>query len=153
MATELRTSMPSSQSTSENRTSGLGQQVSSSLLNLEDVCGIKTPSIICIIQTIKAIQRRMKETDCIDLPYIQVYDKLGQEFIDFQDKHPTIFTKVIRGEDLGLIAAILVYRDKVERGLMTEDQLSEMLVKKYVSPKLQAQIIAEQQKGAVSTDA
>lgn len=95
----------------------------------------------------------MKETDCIDLPYIQVYDKLGQEFIDFQDKHPTIFTKVIRGEDLGLIAAILVYRDKVERGLMTEDQLSEMLVKKYVSPKLQAQIIAEQQKGAVSTDA
>lgn len=119
-------------------------------MTLEDVCGIKTPSIICIMQTIKAIQRRMKEADVVDLAYIQVYDKLGQEFTDFQDRHPTIFTKVIRGEDLGLIAAILVYRDKVERGLMTEDQLSEMLVKKYVSPELQAKIIAEQQKGALN---
>lgn len=97
---------------------------------------ITTPSVLYIMKTIKAIQNRMKDPDIVGLEYIQVYDKLGKEFNDFFEKHITIFTKVIRGENLNIVASALYYKDKVEKGLMTEAQLSELLAKKYLPTHL-----------------
>lgn len=101
-----------------------------------DLMNITTPSVIQIMKTIKAIQNRMKDPDIIGLEYIRVYEKLGEEFNDFFDNHTIIFTKVIKGEDLNTVASVLYYRDKVERGLITEDQLSELLAKRYLPAHL-----------------
>ena len=97
---------------------------------------IKTPNVIYVMKTIKAIQTRMKDPDVVDLPYIRVYDKLGKEFSEFFDSHTKIFTTVIRGENLNTITAVLYYKDKVARGLMTEEQLMEILMNKFLPPDL-----------------
>lgn len=100
---------------------------------------IQSPDIIYIMKTIKAIQARMKDSDLSTLPYIRVYDTLSNEFTYFSDTYTKIFTMVIRGENLNTVTAVLYYRDKVARGLMTEEQLMELLKKKYLSPELQEQ--------------
>jgi hypothetical protein len=105
----------------------------------EELRNITTPSVIQIMKTIKAIQNRMKDPDVAGLEYIRVYDKLGKEFDAFFDKHTTIFTKVIRGENLNTIASVLYYKDKVQRGLITETQLSDLLAKKYLPSHLKAE--------------
>jgi len=102
----------------------------------DELKNITTPTVIEIMRTIKAIQTRMKDPDIVKLEYIHVYDTLGKEFSDFSDKHTTIFTKVIRGENLNTIASVLYYKDKVERGLITEEQLSELLAKRYLPSHL-----------------
>lgn len=102
----------------------------------EELKNIVSPNVYYIIKTIKTIQNRMKDPDVSGLEYIQVYDKLGKEFSDFFDKYTAIFTKVIRGENLNTIASVLYYKDKVERGLITESQLSELLAKKYLPTHL-----------------
>ncbi|XWV26244.1 hypothetical protein QJ857_gp0832 [Tupanvirus soda lake] len=101
-----------------------------------ELCDITTPSVIYIMKTIKSIQKRMKDPDVVNLEYIRVYDKLGKEFPEFFDKYTAIFTKVIRGENLNTVASVLYYKDKVERGLMTEQQLSDMLAKKFLPSHL-----------------
>ena len=98
---------------------------------------ITSPNVVYIMRTIKAIQKRMKDPDIVNLEYIRVYDALGKEFLDFFDNNTAIFTKVIRGENLNTIASVLYYKDKVDRGLMTEEQVSNMLMKKFLPPKLQ----------------
>lgn len=100
---------------------------------------IKSPNVLNVMRTIKAIQKRMKDPDVTNLEYIYVYDKLGKEFSDFFEKHNVIFTKVIRGENLNTIASVLYYKDKVDRGLMTESQISDMLAKKYLPANLKAE--------------
>lgn len=97
---------------------------------------ITSPKILYIMKTIKAIQKRMKDYDNLGLQYIELYDKLGKEFIQFFDDYTTIFTKVIRGEKLNLIASVLYYKDKVDKGLITEAQLGDMLSKKYMPAHL-----------------
>jgi phenylalanine-4-hydroxylase len=97
---------------------------------------IRSPNVLYIMRTIKAIQNRMKDPDISGLEYIRVYDTLGKEFPEFFDKYTHIFTKVIRGENLNTVASVLYYKDKVERGLMTEAQLSDMLANKFLPSHL-----------------
>ena len=97
---------------------------------------ITSPNVVYIMRTIKAIQKRMKDPDIVNLEYIRVYDALGKEFLDFFDNNTAIFTKVIRGENLNTIASVLYYKDKVDRGLMTEEQVSNMLMKKFLPAHL-----------------
>ena len=97
---------------------------------------ISTPSVIYIMKSIKTIQKRMKDPDMAGLEYVRVYDTLAREFAEFSDKYTFIFTKVVRGENLNTLASILFYKDQVERGLITEEQLSELLAKKYLPAHL-----------------
>lgn len=101
-----------------------------------DLLDIKSKKVIEILKTIKQIQKRMKDPEIQKLEYIEVYDLLSKEFEEFCDNNTTIFTKVVRGEDLNLIASILYYKDKVERGIITEAELSEILAKKYLPANL-----------------
>ena len=105
----------------------------------EELLRITSPKILCIMKTIKSIQNRMKDVDNANLQYIEIYDKLGKEFSDFADSYTTIFTKVIRGENLNLIASVLYYRDKMEQGLITEAELGDMLSKKYMPANLKTE--------------
>lgn len=97
---------------------------------------ITTPEVIYIMKTIKQIQKRMKDPDIINLEYIMVYSQLSKEFNDFFNKYTSIFVKVIRGEDLRTVATILYYKDKVAKGLLTEEELSNMLAEKFLPPDL-----------------
>jgi hypothetical protein len=106
------------------------------IISNDELRDIKSPSVLYIMKTIKIIQKRMKDPDIANLEYIRVYDTLGKEFPEFFDKYTSIFTKVIRGENLNTIASVLYYKDKVDRALMTEEQLSDMLAKKILPPSL-----------------
>lgn len=97
---------------------------------------IKSPIILNLLETIKKIQKRMKDPDVKDLEYIHVYDKLGKEFDDFFNQNTSIFVKVIKGEDLKIISSVLYYKDQVLRGLLTEDLLSDKLATMYLPPEL-----------------
>lgn len=97
---------------------------------------IKSPSVIAIFKTIKAIQKRLNDPDITNLGYSSVYNILGEEFKDFSDKHTTIFTKVVRGENLNTVVSVLFYKDKVERGLITEEELSNILATKFLPEHL-----------------
>ncbi|AGF85309.1 hypothetical protein QJ854_gp473 [Moumouvirus goulette] len=103
-----------------------------------DKFGITDPRVIEIMKTIKLIQKRMKDPDLINLEYIMVYDILGKEFLYFSDRYTEIFTKVIRGEKMDIIASILHYMDKIYKGNMTESELSEMLANKFLPANLKA---------------
>ena len=104
-----------------------------------DLKEITTPSVIYIMKTIKQIQKRMKDPDVANLEYILVYDKLSKEFEQFFDRYTGIYIKVIRGENLTTVASALYYKDKVDRGLMNQDELSDMLAKKYLPAELKAE--------------
>lgn len=101
----------------------------------KELSDIHSPEIIHIMKTIKAIQRRMKDPDISKLPYIHAYDTLAKEFSYFSDRYTQIFTMVVRGSNLNTLTAALYYKDKVMRGLMTEEQLSTMLKEKYLTPE------------------
>lgn len=104
----------------------------------EQLCSIKSPEIIDIMRTIKLIQKRMKDPDMVNQEYIRVYDKLGKEFDSFFTRYTGIFVKVIRGENLNTLASVLYYRDQQLRGFITEQELSEKLAQKYLTPDQKA---------------
>ena len=101
-----------------------------------DLNEITSPNVLSILRTIKQIQTRMKDPDIAKLEYIRVYDVLGREFDDFFNTYTSIFVKVIRGENLSTLASVLYYKDKVERNLMTEEELSDMLAKRFLPTHL-----------------
>lgn len=105
----------------------------------KDLQEITTPSVIYIMKTIKQIQKRLKDPEIASMEYIRVYDALSQEFSEFFDKYTGIFIKVIRGENLSTVASALYYKDKVDRGLITQEKLSDMLASKYLPADLKAQ--------------
>lgn len=105
----------------------------------QDLREIKHPEIIEIMRTIKKIQNRMKDPDVKDLEYIRVYDKLGKEFDDFFTRNTGIFVRVIRGENLATLASVLYYRDKVLRGLMTQEEIADKLANKFLPAHLKAE--------------
>jgi hypothetical protein len=102
----------------------------------EELREIKTPRIIAIMKTIKAIQKRMKDPDLVKEDFITVITKLGEEFQDFADRYGLIFTKVVRGENLDMVASVLYYQDQVALGLITEEKLSDMLAEQYLPKHL-----------------
>lgn len=107
-------------------------------VNNDDLMGITSPEVINIMQNIKAIQKRMKESDVRNLQYAEAYDKLSHEFNTFFERYTGIFIKVIRGENLNTLASVLYYRDQVLRGLMSEEDLSDKLASTYLPANLKA---------------
>lgn len=107
--------------------------------------GIMSPSVLYIIKTIKAIQKRMKDPDLVNSEYIRVYNQLSDEFSDFIEKYGyiNIFTKVIKGDDLSNLCCILFYKDKVQKGEMTEAELSELVFKKFMPEGIQKEVSKE----------
>jgi len=97
--------------------------------------GIQSPKVLNTIRTIKAIQKRMKDPDVCNLEYVRVYDKLSREFNSFFESKTSIFIKVIRGESMAVLASALYYQDKVERGLITEEEVANMLSAKFMTPE------------------
>jgi hypothetical protein len=108
-------------------------QVDLSVTN-EQISSITTPEVRHILTTIKQIQKRMRDPDVAPLEYIRVYDKLGKEFDDFFTRYTGIFVKVVKGDDLSVLASALYYKDQVARGLVQESELADLLAKKYFSP-------------------
>lgn len=102
----------------------------------EQLKSIISPEIKWIIITIKHIQKRMKDPDLRNLEYIKVYDLLSKEFNSFFERYTGIFVRVIKGEDLKILASVLYYKDQVERGLITEAELSDKLATKYLPKHL-----------------
>ena len=100
---------------------------------------ITTPEIKLIMITIKQIQQRMKEPDIRNLEYIRVYDQLSKEFTTFFDRYTGIFVRVIKGENLQILASVLYYKDQVARGLISEEELSDKLATKYLPQHLKAE--------------
>ena len=97
---------------------------------------ITSPEVLSIISTIKAIQKRMKDDDIKTLEYIRAYDKLSYEFNSFFERYTNIFVKIIRGDDLKILASTLYYKDQIYKGLITEEQVSRMLADKYLPANL-----------------
>lgn len=102
----------------------------------EELFGIKTPYIIEMIKTIKQIQKRMSDPDLVDLEYPRVYDTLSREFDNFFNDYTSIFIKVTRGEDLSILASNFYYKDRVERGLVSEAKIADLLAGKYLKGDL-----------------
>lgn len=97
------------------------------------ISNILSPNSMSILKNIKNIQSRMKDNDMLHKDYIYVYGTLAHEFSDFADKYTSIFTKVIRGENLHTVAAALYYKDKINRGEIDEESLSKLLADKYLN--------------------
>lgn len=107
-----------------------------------DKLDIQSARVLNTLRTIKAIQKRMKDPDVCNLEYVRVYDKLSREFNDFFESKTSIFIKIIRGESLNTLAAALYYQDQVERGLITEEEVANMLAARYMTPEQRADAAA-----------
>ena len=94
---------------------------------------IKSPDILDILQQVKRTQLRLLDDDIKSLGYFEKYDKLAREFNEFSDSYTQIFTMVVKEDKdaLKLLASALYYRDKCNRGLLTESQLTDKLMDYY----------------------
>lgn len=104
---------------------------------------ITSPEIIYILKCIKAIQKRLHDDDVKHLDYITVYDKLSKEFDDFFLRYTKVYVSVLKNENMKTLVSCLYYRDKVLRGLMSEQQLSDFLATKYIPENLKQEADAK----------
>lgn len=105
----------------------------------EQLLSISTPEVLYIMKMIKKIQTRMKDPEFINVEHIRVYDQLGREFDNFFNMYTGIFVKVVKGENLDIIASALYYKDQVAKGLITEEHLADKVATKYLPEKLKAE--------------
>lgn len=107
-----------------------------------DLNRITSPSVKNIILTMKKIQARMKEPDVVNLSYMDRYTLMTIEFTQFAERYGTIFSKLVGGGDgdLELIAQILYYKDKEEKGIISEDKIFKMVEETYLSDKIKTMI-------------
>lgn len=94
---------------------------------------ISSPDVLYIITNIKLIQQRMKDPEIVNMEYIRIYDTLSREFDDFFMKYTGIFARVTKGESLNVLASALYYKNKIEKGDMTESALSDKLASIYLT--------------------
>lgn len=104
----------------------------------EQLSSIGSPNLIYIMKTIKQIQKRLKDPEIASMEYIRIYDQLGREFDHFFNRYTGIFIKVINGEDLSILAAVLYYRDQVNQGKISEKELADKLANKYMTSEMKA---------------
>lgn len=105
------------------------------LMNI-NVQEITTPNIIQIMKDIKKIQARVKEPENFCLDYAYLHNKMADEFPKFLQEHPTIFVKVLRGDDLSIVAAVLYYKDKIAKGELTEEEFADRLATRFLPSQL-----------------
>lgn len=104
----------------------------------EQLLSVKSPEVIYILQTIKKIQQRMKDPEILQMEFIRRYDKLSYEFNEFFERYTGIFARVVKGENLDVLASVLYQRDQVLRGIITEEELSNKLAEKYLTKEQKA---------------
>src|SRR5690606_3132909 len=104
----------------------------------EQISSIKSPEVVYILQTIKKIQQRMKDPEILQMEFIRRYDKLSYEFNEFFERYTGIFARVVKGENLDVLASVLYQRDQVLRGIITEEELSNKLAEKYLTKEQKA---------------
>ena len=104
----------------------------------EQLLSVKSPEVIYILQTIKKIQQRMKDPEILQMEFIRRYDKLSYEFNEFFERYTGIFARVVKGENLDVLASVLYQRDQVLRGIITEGELSNKLAEKYLTKEQKA---------------
>lgn len=105
----------------------------------EELCGI-TPSILHIIKTIKQIQERKRDPAISKLEFTEMYSILSEEFSDFADQYTTIFSTVIRGERLDMVARSLYYKDQLLRGLITEEEIADKIAATVIPLNLRTDV-------------
>ena len=105
----------------------------------EQISSIKSPEVVYILQTIKKIQQRMKDPEILQMEFIRRYDKLSYEFNEFFERYTGIFARVVKGENLDVLASVLYQRDQVLRGIITEEELSNKLAEKYLTKEQKAE--------------
>jgi len=101
-----------------------------------ELLNIKSPELVFVIQTIKSMQRRMKEPDLIVEEYAVVHNTLADEFPEFFEKHPTIFVKTIRNESMDIIASTLFHKEQINLGLLTEEEFADKLATQFLPKNL-----------------
>lgn len=106
--------------------------------SVSDMASIESPQMKVVVTTIKEIQKRLKDSDIKNLEFSRAYDILSNEFNDFFLKYTSIFIKVIRGEDLATVAAVIFYKDKVLSGKLSETDVMNMTMAKFLPENLQA---------------
>jgi len=94
-----------------------------------------------IIHAIGKIRKRAKEPEMIEMKtfnkalYQTVFEK---EYPEFSEDYPTLFRKVIMGEDLSMLAQMLYMMEKINSNKIDKDAgeriVGETLAKKYVYP-------------------
>lgn len=97
---------------------------------------IESPEIVYILKSIKSIQNRLADDDIKGLEYIVVYDKLSKEFDYFFTTYTKLYVSVLKNENMNTIVSCLYYKDKVLRGIIREEDLSNFLAAKYIPESL-----------------
>lgn len=92
-------------------------------------------SVTSIISNIKHIKHLMNQPEYSKLSFGQLHLKLVKipRVGEFQMNNSTIFNMVISKRDLTTIASILYYKNKVDSGVMTSEELASKVSQKYVS--------------------
>lgn len=91
-----------------------------------------TPEMKNVLTTIKLIQQQMSLPENINLSYAQLYHKMDMAFPEFGEKYASIFTNVIKGTKLDVIAGTMYFNSLVEHGEMTEEDFGKILAKVYL---------------------
>jgi predicted unusual protein kinase regulating ubiquinone biosynthesis (AarF/ABC1/UbiB family) len=111
---------------------------------------ILTPSIRHLFDTVRAIRKRLLDPKLSSLSFPEIYQKLSDEFPSFSSEQPRMFVRLVettkpettpeeRQKIFDRITSILYYRDKVMRGLMTEEEVADIVAGKFLTPELKAE--------------
>lgn len=105
-------------------------------MSVPDQLSFLIPSVLEKLVVIKNIQSVMKEPSMIHKSFAETYQRLSEQFEDFANQYPLIFTKVVRGDDLSTLAGSLYYEHCVETGTITSEALAQNLFDHYASDEL-----------------
>ena len=100
----------------------------------------KLPDTEKLLDDIAMIRVRCEELEEDKLNNVVIYrKKLDEEFREFADRYPTLFKKVISGEDLSRLAEMIYYIEKIRSKKTTfeaaEEELGKNMAKDYIKPK------------------
>lgn len=111
---------------------------------------IISPSVKFLYDTVRAIRKRIEEPGIRTLTFPEIYQKMSEEFPTFADQQPRMFVRLIETTKpetseaqkktiIDNIVSVLYYRDRVVRGLMTEEEVADIVAGKYLTPELKAE--------------
>jgi hypothetical protein len=124
---------------------GLGSQGPGYVYDPEG--GEGPPNFPDVPQLLDDVYKILKHIDNPDLKALKIADKqayqdlVEKDFPDFSFRYYNLFIKLLSGDDITPLLAMLVAIEKVKSGELTMEEaekgIGEGLAKKYVLPKLQ----------------
>lgn len=111
---------------------------------------IISPSVKILFDTVRAIKIRINQNDVKTLSFPEIYQKMTDEFPTFASQQPRMFVRLIettkpemtpveKQKVMDNICSVLYYRDKVVRGLITEEEVADIVAGRYLTPELKAE--------------